>query len=53
MQRLFEEDATGRVNMDRLSDLPSNISVLESLSEMSVKLQDILRDAYRDTETGL
>ncbi|EFO65422.1 Coiled-coil protein [Giardia lamblia P15] len=52
-QRLFEEDATGRINMDRLSDLPSNISVLESLSEMSVKLQDILRDAYRDTETGL
>lgn len=53
IQQLFEEDGTGRINMDRLSDLPSNISVLESLSEMSVKLQDILRDAYREAETGL
>lgn len=52
-QKLFEEDATGRINMDRLSDLPSNISVLESLSEMSVKLQDILRDAHREAEAGL
>lgn len=53
MQQLFEEDGTGRINMDNLSDFPSNISVLESLSEMSVKLQDILRDAHKEVGAGL